>query len=105
MSITGQLTKKGEAFEGFIASERFDHDIRILKNPSPQGETSPDYEVFTLSPRGRTIRIGGVWHRTSRQDNAFLSLSAKVQGEIVNANIFPADDGDANKFEIVEWKV
>lgn len=103
MSVTGQFTKTDDSFEGFIASESFDLDVTILRNANKQSDVSPDYEVLTKSPRGRTIRIGGVWIRRSRADNDFLSLAAKINGQQINANLFPQDD-DSATFDLAEWK-
>jgi uncharacterized protein (DUF736 family) len=103
MSVTGQFTKTDDSFEGYIASESFDLDVIIVRNASKQSDVSPDYEVMTKSPRGRTIRIGGVWVRRSRADNDFLSLAAKISGQQINANLFPRTD-DSTVFDLAEWK-
>ena len=105
MAIEGELKKTAQGFEGYIASEVLDCDLLIEPNTMEERpEEAPDYFVFTRSPRGRKIRIGGVWHRISRTDNEYLSMSVNIDGRAVNANAFPKE-GASGTLELREWIV
>ena len=105
MAIEGELKKTDTGFQGFIASEVVDCEIMVQKNTmEDRPEGAPDYLVFTRSPRGRMVRIGGVWHRISRADNEYLSLSVKIDGRSINANAFPKED-ETDTLELREWIV
>ncbi len=105
MALEGELRRTDDGFEGYIASETIDRDLVVTKNTSEERlEESPDFIVYTKSPSGRLIEIGGVWHRISRADNEYLSMSIKVDGRIYNANAFPKK-GKSGVLILREWIV
>lgn len=105
MALEGELRKTLDGFEGFVASEIIDVDLVVKPNRSTERhETSPDFIVYTKSPRNRLIEVGGVWYRISRADNEYLSMSIKIDGRVYNANAFPKK-GESGVLSLQEWIV
>jgi uncharacterized protein (DUF736 family) len=105
MGLKGELRKKADGFEGYIASESMDHDLVVTRNSSNErSEGSPDYIIFTKSPKGRLIEIGGVWKRICAADNDYLSLTLTIDGREYRANSVPKKDS-TGVLALREWAI
>ncbi len=103
MALEGELRKKADGFEGYIANESMDHDLIVTRNSSDErSEDSPDYIIYTKSPKGRLIEVGGVWKRICETDNDYLSLTITIDGREYRANSFPKKDG-SGVLVLREW--
>lgn len=102
MNINGELTKTDDgAYAGWIASLTFDVDVSLTENPYKSKDSHPDLQLIARTPRGRSIRIGSAWTRTSKAGNDILPLSINVNGVSINANAIR--DAETGVYSLKEW--
>lgn len=102
MAIDGAITKnQNGTYEGWIANLTFDVEVKVTPNPFKTKDVHPDFHIAAASPKGRAIRIGSAWDKTSKAGNEYLSLAININGSTVRANaIF---DEEQNFFAIRAW--
>lgn len=81
MAITGELTKNGKNYVGFIASLALDFDVEFVPNKveNPvEGKDYPTWIVMGKTPRGRNIQVGAGWSRVSEAKNDYIDFHFTV---------------------------
>ena len=104
MSITGQFTRTDDdCYAGFIGSLTFDVDVTLAPNEYKSQDKHPDFAIWSKTPRGRSIRIGGAWEQISKAGNRYLSVSIDVNGQAMRGNAVKRDtaEGEPETFELL----
>ncbi|MEM9098094.1 MAG: DUF736 family protein [Pseudomonadota bacterium] len=100
--IEGHLTKlDDDAMAGFICSPTFDFDVTLIPNQDKTEAKHPDYLIDTKSPKGRPVKLGAGWKRTSQARNDYISIQITAYGQVMRANVLPTDE--ENEYRVVEW--
>ena len=104
MPAIGHVTKSkdGTSFKGQLKTLSFRAPIDILPNTAKNGDTQPDYRVYS-----QTTEIGAGWvkkGKTSGEDYVSLSLSDPAFGpKKLYANLGRAAGQDAENVFAVIW--
>jgi uncharacterized protein (DUF736 family) len=100
-----QFDADNKTFTGNIASLAFDIEITGEAFQS-DNEKAPIYRVYSTTPRGRRIEIGGIWEKTSvAKGTTYLTLSINTGHNKLNANLgrYPEQDDDQLQ-AIIPWR-
>lgn len=92
-------TSKGK---GSISTLTFDADVELVPNNS-DNELAPTHRVYSRSPRGRQIEVGGVWKKFSKETGEpYFTLSIREFG--FNANLGKAAGQDDEQVQaVIPW--
>ena len=92
-------TSKGK---GSISTLNFVADVELVPNPS-KNEMAPTHRVFSRSPRGRQIEIGGVWKKFNKETGEpYFTLSIRQYGFNANLGIAAGQD-DEQVQAVIPW--
>ena len=92
-------TSKGK---GSISTLNFDADVELVPNPS-SNDMAPTHRVFSRSPRGRQIEIGGVWKKFNKETGEpYFTLSIREHGFNANLGIAAGQD-DEQVQAVIPW--
>lgn len=81
---------------GNIATIAFDIDI-TGEAVTSDNEKAPKFRLFTKSPRGRRVEIGGIWQRLNREEEPYYTLTINTGHSRFYANLgrYPGQDDEA----------
>lgn len=91
------------SLSGNIASLAYDIDILGEAFESTNAK-APVYRLFTRSPRGRRVEIGGIWKRQNQNGGTYLTLAVNTGHGTLNANLgrYPGQD-DEELMAVIPW--
>jgi uncharacterized protein (DUF736 family) len=80
---------------GNIATVAFDIDL-TGESVDSDNEKAPKYRLFTRSPRGRRVEIGGIWQRLNREKEPYYTLTISTGHSRFYANLgrYPGQDDE-----------
>lgn len=88
---------------GNLASITYDIDVTCHPFNSTNKD-APIYRIFSRTPRGRLVDIGGIWKKKNQNGGEYLSLFANTGHTRLNANLgrFPGQD-DESLMAVIPW--
>lgn len=90
------------AGKGSISTLTFDADVELVPNQS-DNEMAPTHRLYSRSPRGRRIEVGGVWKKFSKETGAaYFTLSIPQYGFNANLGIAAGQD-DEQVQAVIPW--
>lgn len=94
--LTNYIRFDGNKLTGNIATLSFDIDI-IGTELQSANEKLPLYRLYTLSPRGRKIEIGGLWQRMNCRNEPYYALMIDTGHSRWFANLgrYPGQDDES----------
>lgn len=94
-NLTNFIQIDNDDVSGNIATIAFDIDITGEPVVS-DNEKAPIYRLFTRSPRGKNVEIGGIWQRLNRKKQAYLTLTINTGHSRFYANLgrYPGQDDE-----------
>ncbi|MBO9101972.1 DUF736 family protein [Rhizobium sp. rho-13.1] len=98
-----EFANDGKILRGNIASIAYDIDIagEPYKSEHPK---APVYRLFSTSPRGRRVEIGGIWKKQNQNGGDYFTLTVNTGYGKLNANLgrYPGQD-DESLMAIIPW--
>ena len=92
-------TSKGE---GMIST--LTQDIKITAEPfESDNPKAPTHRLFGYSPAGHRLEVGGIWEKTSQEQNKYFTLSIKALGFNANLGRMPHQDNVKNQ-AVIAWQ-
>lgn len=94
-STIGFLKRKGDKFDGYLATLSINADITMVKNGGKSQPDQPDYRVFCTDNK---FELGAGWIRTSKTSgNDYISLALTAPEfpvKVLYANLGQAPNQD-----------
>ena len=94
-AVTNAIRIDGQNLAGNIATLAFDIDV-IGTPVNSDNEKAPKFRLFSSSPRGRRVEVGGVWENQNADGKPYCSLTLHTGHGRFYANLgrYPGQDDD-----------
>lgn len=98
-----RFVEGGARLKGNIASIAYDVDVSGERYASGNPK-APAYRLFSKSPTGKVLEIGGVWKKQNQNGGDYFTLSVNTGYGKFNANLgrYPGQD-DEDLMAIIPW--
>jgi len=93
---------ENSAGSGRISTLTNDLTIKVMPINNPKSDKTPTHRIYSKSPAGFDIQVGGIWKNKSQQGKEYFSITLKAIDFRANLGRYPEQD-DESLQAIIEW--